>query len=66
MLQAKADRIIPNRELYGYGFDAYLYVENQELLEKEFKEKELAQDMKIHAKMIKKTHQRTRRKLLRR
>ena len=41
LLQAKSDRIIPNRELYGYGFDAYLYVENQELLEKEFKEKQV-------------------------
>ena len=41
LLQAKADRIIPNREMYGYGFDAYLYVANQELLEKEFKEKQV-------------------------
>lgn len=28
--------VLPNRELYGYGYDAYLYTENQELLEKEF------------------------------
>lgn len=32
---------MPNRTLYGYGYDAYLYTENQELLEKEFTEKEV-------------------------
>ena len=38
LLQAMSggtDRAIPNRELYGHGYDAYLYVEAQELLEKE-------------------------------
>ena len=30
---------MPNRKLYGYGYDAYLYTENQELIEKEFAEK---------------------------
>lgn len=39
LLQAKTDSIMPNRMLYGYGYDAYLYVENQECLEKEFAEK---------------------------
>ncbi len=32
----------PNRDLYGYGYDAYLYTENQEQLEKEFAEKDVA------------------------
>lgn len=41
LLQSRGESIIPNRELYGYGYDAYLYVENQELLEKEFKEKQV-------------------------
>ena len=41
LLQSRSESIIPNRELYGYGYDAYLYVENQELLEKEFKEKQV-------------------------
>lgn len=36
LLQANTDSVLPNRKLYGYGYDAYLYTENQELLEKEF------------------------------
>ena len=39
LLQAKADKILPNHTLYGYGYDAYLYVEDQATLEKEFEEK---------------------------
>ena len=34
LLQAKTDSIMPNRMLYGYGYNAYLYVENQECLGK--------------------------------
>lgn len=29
-------KVIPNRELYGYGFDAYFITDNQELLQSEF------------------------------
>ena len=36
LLQANTDRIIPNREMYGYGYDAYLYTADQEELEKLF------------------------------
>lgn len=36
LLQANTDKVSANRELYGYGYDAYLYTDNQELLEKEF------------------------------
>ena len=36
LLQANTDKVLPNRTLYGYGYDAYLYTENQEALEKEF------------------------------
>ena len=39
LLQANTDKVIPNRIMYGYGFDAYLYTANQEELEKEFMEK---------------------------
>lgn len=35
LLQGNGDKVWPNRQLYGYGYDAYLYTENQELLEKE-------------------------------
>lgn len=38
LLQANSN-VIPNRILYGYGYDAYLYTENQEALEQEFTEK---------------------------
>ena len=36
LLQAQTKNIFPNRELYGYGYDAYLYTDDQEILEKEF------------------------------
>lgn len=36
LLQAKAERILPNRALYGYGYDAYLYTDQQETLEKAY------------------------------
>ena len=36
LLKANRDKVLSNRELYGYGYDAYLYIENQELIEKEF------------------------------
>ena len=39
LLQANTDTIIPNRTMYGYGYDAYLYTENQEAMEQEFLEK---------------------------
>ena len=39
LLQGNRDSVIPNRTLYGYGFDAYIYTEEQEALEREFAEK---------------------------
>ena len=33
LLQANTDRIQTNRELYGYGYDAYLYTDDQKSLE---------------------------------
>ena len=41
LLQANTALITPNYILYGYGYDAYLYTENQENLEKEFAEKDV-------------------------
>lgn len=35
LLQADSGRVFPNRELYGYGYDAYLYTDGQEALQKE-------------------------------
>lgn len=39
LLEANTARVYPNRELYGYGYDAYFYTEDQALLEKELLEK---------------------------
>ena len=36
LLKANTEAITPNRILYGYGYDAYLYTDKQEDLEKEF------------------------------
>lgn len=40
LLQANTT-VMPNRVLYGYGYDAYVYTGNQEALEREFEEKEV-------------------------
>lgn len=34
LLKADKDRVQANRELYGYGYDAYFYTDNQEELER--------------------------------
>lgn len=36
LLRANTDKVTPNRELYGYGYDVYLYTNDQERLESEF------------------------------
>lgn len=36
LLQANTQNVIPNRTLYGYGYDAYLYTADQAALETEF------------------------------
>jgi predicted enzyme related to lactoylglutathione lyase len=35
---SKGQEVIPNRKLYGYGYDAYFITDNQEKLQKEFEE----------------------------
>lgn len=42
LLQAAADRVAPNRELYGYGFDVYFYVDDADCLEGRAREFEAA------------------------
>lgn len=39
LLQGNRESVLPNRTLYGYGFDAYIYTDDQEALEKEFSAK---------------------------
>ena len=36
LLRANKDRVQPNRELYGNGYDAYLYTDDQVTLEQDF------------------------------
>ena len=39
LLKSKDNKIYSNRELYGYGYDAYLYTYHVEKLEEEFRDK---------------------------
>ncbi len=39
LTQANTKRVFPNRELYGYGEDAYVITENQQELQDEFEQK---------------------------
>ena len=36
LTKANSNRIYPNKELYGYGYDAYFITDNQESLQNEF------------------------------
>lgn len=36
LIQTNGQKAIPNRELYGYGYDAYFITKNQEELQEEF------------------------------
>lgn len=42
-----ADFYVPNHELYGYGYDVYIIVDNQEELQEEFDRKNLKVVKKI-------------------
>lgn len=39
LTQARTERVFPNRELYGYGYDAYLITDDQAALEAAFTKK---------------------------
>ncbi|MDO4200122.1 MAG: glyoxalase [Clostridia bacterium] len=41
LTDSKGQKVIPNRELYGYGYDIYIIVNNQEEMQKEFDGKKL-------------------------
>ncbi|PFA69159.1 glyoxalase [Bacillus sp. AFS015802] len=36
LTNSNGQKVIPNRELYGYGYDAYFITKNQEQLQEEF------------------------------
>ena len=41
LTDSKGQKVVPNHELYGYGYDVYIIVNNQEELQKEFDSKRL-------------------------
>ena len=41
LTDSKGQKVVPNHELYGYGYDVYIIVNNQEKLQKEFDSKRL-------------------------
>lgn len=41
LTDSRGHKVIPNRELYGYGYDVYIIVDNQEKLQQEFDSKKL-------------------------
>lgn len=41
LTDSNGKKVIPNHELYGYGYDVYIIVNNQEELQKEFDNKGL-------------------------
>lgn len=43
LLQSNKGKVLTNRKQYGYGYDAYLYTDEQEAFQKEL----LARDVKI-------------------
>jgi catechol 2,3-dioxygenase-like lactoylglutathione lyase family enzyme len=48
LTQANTQRVFPNRELYGYGEDAYVITENQQELQDEFEEKGVTIIRRLH------------------
>lgn len=38
LLQAEGEQVFPNRTLYGYGYDAYLYAQDLESLQRELQQ----------------------------
>ena len=41
LTDSNGKKVIPNHELYGYGYDFYIIIDNQEELQKEFESKGL-------------------------
>ena len=48
LTQSNGQRVIPNRELYGYGGDAYVIVKDQQALQDEFEAKGVAIVQRLH------------------
>ena len=48
LTQANTQRVFPNRELYGYGEDAYVITESQQELQDEFEKKGVNITQRLH------------------
>ena len=48
LTRSDGQRVLPNRELYGYGGDAYVITDNQEELQAEFAAKGIAIAVPLH------------------
>ncbi len=48
LTQANTQRVFPNRELYGYGEDAYVITESQQELQDEFERKGVTIIHRLH------------------
>lgn len=48
LTQANSQRVFPNRELYGYGEDAYIITDYQQELQDEFEEKGVKIIQRLH------------------
>jgi catechol 2,3-dioxygenase-like lactoylglutathione lyase family enzyme len=48
LTQASTQRVFPNRELYGYGEDAYVITESQQELQDEFEKKGVTIIHRLH------------------
>ena len=48
LTQANTQRVFPNRELYGYGEDAYVITESQQELQDEFEKKGVTITERLH------------------
>lgn len=48
LTQSNGQRVIPNRELYGYGGDAYIIVKDQQSLQDEYETKGVKIAQRLH------------------
>lgn len=48
LTQSNGQKVIPNRELYGYGGDAYVIVRDQQALQDEFEQKGVRIVQRLH------------------
>ncbi len=48
LTQSNGQRVIPNRELYGYGGDAYVIVKDQQALQDEYEAKSVKIVQRLH------------------